>query len=60
MMKRTTEQLAERTEALKHELATQKDEYSQRLFEAQQENNQVEMICCFNKLVVVPAVGALQ
>ena len=41
MMKWTTEQLAERTEALKHELATQKDEYSQRLFEAQQENNQV-------------------
>ena len=41
MLRKTTEQLAERTEALKKELATQKEEFSQRLFEAQQENNQV-------------------
>ena len=59
-MKRATEQLAERTEALKHELATQKDEYSQRLFEAQQENNQVCIKCCSNDLALVSAVGALQ
>ena len=41
MLRKTTEQLAERTEAMKKELATQKQEFSQRLFEVQQENNQV-------------------
>jgi len=41
MLRKTTEQLAERMEALKKELVTQKEEFFQRLFEAQQENNQV-------------------
>ena len=44
MLRKTTEQLAERTEAMKKELATQKQEFSQRLFEVQQENDQVS--CC--------------
>ena len=44
MLRKTTEQLAERTEAMKKELATQKQEFSQRLFEVQQENDQVR--CC--------------
>ena len=48
MLRKTTEQLNERTEALKQELATQKEEFSQRLFEAQQENNQVYTMCWFN------------
>lgn len=41
MLRKTTEQLAERTEVMKKELATQKQEFSQRLFEVQQENDQV-------------------
>ena len=46
MLRKTTEQLAERTEALKKELASQKEDFSQKLFEAQQENNQVSCRCC--------------
>ena len=49
MLRKTTEQLAERTEALKQELTTQKEEFSQRLFEAQQENNQVCTMFCSHK-----------
>lgn len=45
MLRKTTEQLAERTEALKKELAAQKEDFSQKLFEAQQENNQVRCHC---------------
>ena len=41
MLRKTTEQLSERTEAMKKELATQKEQFSQRLFEVQQENDQV-------------------
>lgn len=41
MLRKTTEQLSERTEAMKKELATQKQEFSQRLFEVEQENDQV-------------------
>ena len=44
MLRKTTKQLAERTEALTKELAAQKDDFSQRLFEAQQENNQVRQL----------------
>ena len=50
MLRKTTEQLAERTEALKKEMATQKEEFSQRLFEAQQENNQVNAIVVLQQI----------
>ena len=53
MLRNTTEQLAERTEALKKELATQKEEFSQRLFEVQQENNQVG---CFKTQESLPVL----
>lgn len=55
MLKKTTEQLAERTEALKQELATQKEDFSQRLFEAQQENNQVRAIVVLQQFALIPA-----
>ena len=45
MLRKTTEQLAERTETMKKELAIQKQEFSQRLFEVQQENDQAR--CSF-------------
>ena len=54
-LRNTTEQLAERTEALKKELATQKEEFSQRLFEVQQENSQVSYFQTQDLLPVLQA-----